>query len=239
MCEIAANGGDDCQCLPAWRLTNPREDKERISSSEGPLFSELPTATDTFYGRGDELLVITKALDPGTPGQKGIVLCGIGGSGKTQLALRYIKQHQQLYTAVIWINASTVEHTIQSFAEAADMISSNWPFRDLPLAYVGSCNWRRVITRMRSTCYTRWLLVIDGIDDLNQDNFKQYIPSCKFGSIIVTSTQNRAPEVFQLLRLDVDRLDLDSGRELLLTRAFGSISDADISEDGKILRLSR
>lgn len=235
MCEIAASGDDDSRCLPTRRPTNPREGKEIISSSEDPLFSELPTATDTFYGRGDELLVMANALDPITPGQKGIVLCGIGGSGKTQLALRYIKQYQQLYTAVIWINASTAEHTIQSFAETADMVSSNWPFRDLPLTYLGSCNWRKVIARMRSTRYTHWLLVIDGIDDLNQDNFKQYIPSCRFGSIIVTSTQSRAPEVFQLSRLDVDRLDLDSGRELLLTRAFGSISDADISEDGKIL----
>jgi hypothetical protein len=235
MCEIAASGDDDSRCLPARRPTNPREGKEIISSSEDPLFSELPTATDTFYGRGNELLVMANALDPITPGQKGIVLCGIGGSGKTQLALRYIKQYQQLYTAVIWINASTAEHTIQSFAETADMVSSNWPFRDLPLTYLGSCNWRKVIARMRSTRYTHWLLVIDGIDDLNQDNFKQYIPSCRYGSIIVTSTQSRAPEVFQLSRLDVDRLDLDSGRELLLTRAFGSISDADISEDGEIL----
>ena len=239
MCEIAASGDDDSQCLPAWRLTEPREDKERILSSKDPFFSELPTATDTFYGRGDELLVIAKALDPRTPGQKGIVLCGIGGSGKTQLALRYIKQYQQLYTAVIWINASTTEHTIQSFAETADMVSSNWPLRDLPLTYLGSCNWRKVISRMRSTRYTHWLLVIDGVDDLHQDNFKQYIPSCQFGSIIVTSTQSRTPEVFQLPRLDVDRLDLDSGRQLLLTRSFGSISDADISEDGEILRLTR
>ena len=239
MCEIAASGDDDSQCLPARRPTDLREDKERISSSNDPLFSELPEATDTFYGREDEQLVIAKALDPQTPGQRGIVLCGIGGSGKTQLALRYIKQYQQLYTAVIWIDASTAEHTIQSFAETADMISSKWPFRDLPLTYLGSCNWRKVIARIRSTRYTRWLFVIDGIDDLNQDNFKQYIPSCQFGSIMVTSTQSRAPEVFRLPRLDVDRLDLDSGRELLLTRSFGPISDADISEDGEILRLIR
>src|ERR1700728_3061559 len=150
MCGIAASDGDDSQCLPARRPTGPQEDEEIISSSKDPLFSELPTATDTFYGRGDELLAITNALDPRTPGQKGIVLCGIGGSGKTQLALRYIKQHQQLYTAVIWINASTAEHTIQSFAETAETVS-NWPFRDLPLTYSGSCNWRKVISRMRST----------------------------------------------------------------------------------------
>ena len=64
MCEIAASGDDDGQRLPDWRLTDLREDKERILSSNDPLFSELPEATDTFYGREDEQLVIAKALDP-------------------------------------------------------------------------------------------------------------------------------------------------------------------------------
>lgn len=151
------------------------------------LTSELPIATDTFCGRATELHAIKEALDPTKLGQKGIVLCGIGGSGKTQLTLRYIEQHQQLYTAILWIDASTIEHTNQSFAMAADVISSNWP-RDLPLTYSGSSDWRKVIGRLRSTCHTRWLLVIDSVDDLDQDNFRQYIPDCRYGSIIVTST---------------------------------------------------
>jgi hypothetical protein len=105
------------------------------NQTSGLLCSELPAATDAFCGRTMELLAIEEALDPTKQGQKGIVLCGIGGSGKTQLALRYIEQHQQFYTAILWINASTVEHTKQSFAEVADIISSNWPSRDLPLTY--------------------------------------------------------------------------------------------------------
>lgn len=193
----------------------------------------MSIATDTFCGRATEQLAIAEALDPTKPGQKGIALCGIGGSGKTQLALRYIEQHRQLYAAVIWINASSTQHTAQSFVEAADMISSYWPSRDCPLTYAGPSNWLKVVTRLRSTCYTRWLLIIDSVDDLNQDNFRQYIPSCNYGSIIVTSTQNQAPEVFRLLRLEVARLDPNSSRELLLTCAFGSIDNTPISEDGK------
>lgn len=196
------------------------------------LFSELPVTTDTFYGRAAELHAIEEALNPTKPGQKGIVLCGIGGSGKTQLTLRYIEKHQQSYTAILWIDASTIEHTKQSFAMAADVISSNWP-RDLPLTYVGSSDWHKVIARLRSTCHTRWLLVMDSVDDLDQDNFRQYIPSCPYGSIIVTSTQNQAPEVFRLSRLEIDRLDLDSGRELLFARTSSSMVDANQFLDGK------
>jgi len=143
-------------------------------------------------------------------------------------------EYQQHYTAIIWINAFTAEHTIQSFDEVADMVSSNWPPRDVPLAYTGSSSWRKVISRLRSTRYTRWLLIIDSVDDLDQDKFRQYVPSCQYGSILVTSTQYRAPEVFRLSRLDVDPLPVNSGRELLLTRAFGSVLNADLSEDGKI-----
>lgn len=223
------------------RLAGAFATKGAVSNSkmQGPglLCSELPASTDTFCGRAIELLAIEEALDPTKPGQKGIVLCGIGGSGKTQLALRYVEQHQRLYTAIFWINASTVEHTKQSFAEATDIISSNWPSGDLPLKHAGSSNWQKVIGRLRSTCYTHWLLVIDSVDDLDQDNFRQYIPSCDYGSVMITSTQSQAPAVFRLLGLEVDRLDIDSSRELLFLRASRSIENVDISEDGKKLQL--
>lgn len=198
-----------------------------------PLISELPAATETFCGRKSELLAIACTLDPRKPGQKGVVLCGIGGSGKTQLVLRYIEDCRHHYTAILWINASTAEHTMQSFAAAADIVSSSWPSRDLPLPSTGSSKWHKVIARLRYTCHTRWLLVIDSIDDLDRDNFRQYIPTCNHGSVIATSTQSQAPEVLRLSRLEVDRLDLESSRELLFTCAFGSIENAKISEDGK------
>jgi len=162
------------------------------------------------------------------------VLCGIGGSGKSQLALRYVKLYQQHYTAIIWVNASTAEHTIQSFDEVAERISSDWPPRDVPLVYKGSSNWRKVVSRLYCTRYTRWLLVIDSVDDLAQEKFRQYIPSCKYGSILVTSTQYQTADIFRMSRLEIDPLPVDDGRELLLTRSFGSVSNNDLPEDGNI-----
>ncbi|OCL01570.1 hypothetical protein AOQ84DRAFT_230809, partial [Glonium stellatum] len=195
------------------------------------LCSDLPMATDTFCGRVTELSAIADALKPTRLGRKGIVLYGIGGSGKTQLTLRYIEAHRQNYKAIIWIDASTIERTNESFAEAASIISSGWPGRDLPLVYSSSSNWKKVVARLRSTRHRDWLLVIDSVDDLTQQNFIQYIPSCNYGSVIVTSTQSEAPDVFKLAKLEVDSLDSASGRKLLFARALSSTTEAEISED--------
>jgi replication-associated recombination protein RarA len=176
-----------------------------------------------------ELHRMEERLDPGKPGQKGVVLCGIGGYGKTQTTLRFIMKNKELYSAFIWINALTIELTKQSFSEAADLIASNWPSRDVPMTYTGSSNWKKVITRLRTTRHSRWLLVIDSVDDLNLEKYTQYIPSCEHGSIIVTSTQTQASEVFRMPKLDIDSLDPRSSRELLIARVFGPAKEVDPS----------
>jgi hypothetical protein len=197
------------------------------------LFSELPPATDTFFGRTSELLTIEKALDPSKPGQKGIVLYGIGGSGKTQLALRYIEQHKQLYTAIFWINASTEEYLIQSFANAAEIISAHWPVADLFHNYTTSSGYQKVTGQLQSTSYTKWLLIIDSVDDFEQVSLKQYVPRCSHGSVIITSTQSRTGDVIRMPGLEVDHLDPGSSRELLLTCA--SRSTIDVSSEGEVI----
>ena len=87
----------------------------------------MPLSTDTFCGREVELQTMTGALHPAKPGPKakpkGLVLYGIGGSGKTQLALQYIQTHRNLYKAIVWINASSAQDLQATFAEAADLLS--------------------------------------------------------------------------------------------------------------------
>ncbi|KAL9094216.1 MAG: hypothetical protein Q9165_003356 [Trypethelium subeluteriae] len=195
--------------------------------------TELPTNTDTFHGRKDELRRMRKALDPAKPGQKGLLLYGIGGSGKTQLALRFIMEHAQLFSATIWINASTVEHTNQSFSEAAELIASEWPTNDLLSMSIGSENWKKVMSRLRTTRNSRWLLVIDSVDDLELENYARYKPSCEQGSIIVTSIQEQTAEVFRIERLQVEGLDVQSGSELLFSRSFDTSFCVDISSEDR------
>ncbi|KAI1642877.1 P-loop containing nucleoside triphosphate hydrolase protein [Daldinia loculata] len=191
--------------------------------------SELPVSTPTFYGRSTELEALFDVLDPSGPGRKGVAIFGIGGSGKTQLALKYIKEKKRLYSAVIWINAFTSEQLTQSFADAFHMISKSWTHKDVSNTYAGENMEYFVLGRLRTTLKRNWLLVIDSADDPNNHNLTQLIPDCSFGSIIVMSTRKHASDILEpygFEGIELDKLDDADATELLLdiTRVQVSVS---------------
>ena len=187
--------------------------------------------THTFYGRKNELCKIREALDPSRHGRKSLLLRGMGGSGKTQLALQHIQQDGHRYSAILWVNASSTEHARMSFSEAATTISSSWP-RELPVAFAGpnTDNVLKVTARLRSTRYTNWLIVIDSIDDPEEGQLSKYVPSGEYGSVLVTSTRHLVCNGFRPGNpLAVDGLDPQSSRDLILATA----ERADTGKDRK------
>src|SRR5512140_2880545 len=197
------------------------------------LMSDLPLATDTFYGRTGELETMHKVLDPSKPGRKGMALFGVAGSGKTQLALRYIRDTTCRFTAIAWINASSKEQMSQSFTEVSEAISISWPSKDLPVTYRGPSMEKRVLSRLRTTLYSQWLLVIDSADDTESINIWSLIPDCRHGSIIVTSTRRTAAELFEsngLAFLEIDSLDKSSASQLLFSSAHYKTTESQAEE---------
>jgi hypothetical protein len=168
-------------------------------------------------------------LEPSKPGRKAVLLCGIGGSGKTQLVLQYIEQHKTDYNAIIWINASTKESAARSLEEASIIIATQWP-ADLPLSSNGGSNTlSHVRSRLQHTRHREWLLVLDSLDD-PEHHFSEYIPSCNFGSVIVTSTAFRSCFGFRPEKtIEVEGLDTASALSLLNTTS----KQAGASEEGR------
>ncbi|VUC27492.1 unnamed protein product [Clonostachys rosea] len=205
----------------------------RLQSLQLTVFSGLPEKSPYFYGRDEELQQVRNGLDPSKPGRKAVLLYGIGGSGKTQLVLQHIEQHRADYTAVIWINASNKENAVRSFEEASLMIAAQWP-ADLPLPSSGSSNaLSHVRWRLLNTRYRRWLLVLDSLDDLDH-HFAEYIPSCTFGSVIVTSTAFRSCFGFRPEKpINVEGLSTASSLSLLYVTSKHTSSD----EEGKSIQL--
>uniref|UniRef100_A0A8H7N7Y5 PNPLA domain-containing protein n=1 Tax=Bionectria ochroleuca TaxID=29856 RepID=A0A8H7N7Y5_BIOOC len=179
--------------------------------------SGLPEKSPYFYGRDEELARMEDGLEPSKPGRKAVLLCGIGGSGKTQLVLQYIEQHKTDYNAIIWINASTKESAARSLEEASIIIATQWP-ADLPLSSNGGSNTlSHVRSRLQHTRHREWLLVLDSLDD-PEHHFSEYIPSCNFGSVIVTSTAFRSCFGFRPEKtIEVEGLDTASALSLLNT----------------------
>ncbi|KAJ7765218.1 P-loop containing nucleoside triphosphate hydrolase protein, partial [Mycena metata] len=100
------------------------------------------------------------------------VLHGLGGAGKTQIALKFIKESSSRFSDIFFIDTSTItmiETGLKSIAVQKD-------FGDSPqdgLLWLASK-------------LEEWLLFFDNADDPNI-NLHDYIPQCNHGNIIITS----------------------------------------------------
>uniref|UniRef100_A0A8H7TR42 DUF676 domain-containing protein n=1 Tax=Bionectria ochroleuca TaxID=29856 RepID=A0A8H7TR42_BIOOC len=102
----------------------------RIDPTFGQWFLplSLPGVTRVvhFVAREDELARIHEILHR-TDGRSTAIVQGLGGMGKTQLTLEYIKRHSEEYSAVIWLNAKDETSLKQTFAQQPKGYSDNIP----------------------------------------------------------------------------------------------------------------
>lgn len=71
-----------------------------------------------FIGREDVLSNVHKALDPGSENAsepKVYTVVGLGGMGKTQIALSYSFHHQDIFPVILWADADGQSKLSESF----------------------------------------------------------------------------------------------------------------------------
>ena len=87
-----------------------------------------------FFGRSSVLEKLDEVLEPRTPGrsQHLFALYGLGGSGKTQIALEYTYSRSKHYDIIIWILASSLEKIDQGFQKAAEQLGMDSNFSKDP-----------------------------------------------------------------------------------------------------------
>ncbi len=105
----------------------------------------------------------------GPDGRRTAVLHGLGGMGKTQLAIAYLRRYQSHYSATIWLNARDETSLQQSFAWAAELILRQYP----RFAYLKTAVESRDLDTIADAVKRwldepkndHWLLVYDNYDD--------------------------------------------------------------------------
>ena len=153
---------------------------------------------------------------PGTSRQQRAVLWGLGGFGKTRIALEYLKTYQEDYSAILWINAATYDSAEESFAQAANILKSRRFFHPDAPSVGARANMRLVNQWLASKKNIDWLMIIDSLDDLESFDCRDLVPQCSHGSIIVTSTQSHTKNVFQSPSLELGNLKIFDGCQMLL-----------------------
>jgi tetratricopeptide (TPR) repeat protein len=177
----------------------PEEAGIRYPGVLSPWFA-APTRNDRFTGRitdlqqlRDQLRADRRAVVVQAPP---VALHGLGGVGKTQLALEYVHRFRADYDVVWWIDASQTQ-----FVDAA-LIDLG---RRLKLVTVASVDAAQVtLDGLKSGALSdRWLLVYDNAED--PDAIKDLMPTEGPGHLLITSRNRDWEKQAQTLPVDVFR----------------------------------
>ena len=165
-----------------------------------------------------------------------VILHGLGGIGKTQLAVTYAKRYRDEYSAILWFNIKDETSIQQSFTKVARRILQQHPNASRLSTLDLQQDYKKVAEAVQAWLSlpgnTRWLLVYDNYDtpklgdgtDNEGIDIGRFLPEAYQGSIIVTT---RSSQVhlgrrvrIQKLKSIYDSLEIlatTSGRDCLIT----------------------
>ncbi|KAJ7061326.1 P-loop containing nucleoside triphosphate hydrolase protein [Mycena amicta] len=166
-----------------------------------------PLPSKFFQGRKDILLQLDRLFQPiEKKEQKVVLLHGLGGAGKTQIALKFIAESGARFTDQFKINASSAETIEVGYKQIAMA-------KKLGDTAEAGQTWLKAHR-------AEWLLLFDNADQPNLD-LGAFLPQCNHGNILITS---RSPGLWAYTgspqkAIAVSNLLPDDAVLLLLNRA--------------------
>lgn len=139
-----------------------------------------------------------------------VVLIGMGGAGKTQLALKYCRlmKGSGRYRAIFWLDASSRNALYRAMEIIAKQLSPGLEL-DNPGASVS------LVKDVLSNWSDAWLMVFDNLDNPSDLQYvSDFFPDNPCSSILVTSRYAGSRELEH--PIEVDSMDEEEGLQLLL-----------------------
>ena len=151
----------------------------------GPKPSNLPFGRNSHFGqRQDEMTKLESALahEGGVAAlTQPQVVHGLGGVGKTQLAIQYAWQHAESFSALLWLPADSESSIVTGLARLCELL-------DLPEKEAREDSVRAEAVRRWLRLRSGWLLIADNVDTPEaQSALLREMRDWHHGRVIITS----------------------------------------------------
>ena len=149
-----------------------------------------------------------------------LAIYGLGGTGKTQLALKYIESHKSDYNPILWIDAKDSKTVRSSFERCAAELQLSVDITSTQESALADSAIVQAVLRWlqnRKESDDEWLIVFDNADDVTW-GLNKVLPKGRRGNVIITSQDNQSPRLFKggCETLRVDTMEHLEARALLL-----------------------
>src|SRR6266480_1309294 len=155
------------------------------SAVSTPLSSELywhvPYQRNPYFTGQEAILTLLHnqfRVDGSTASTRIEAISGLGGIGKTQLALEYAYRHGNEYQTVLWANADARESLVSEYVALAT-------FLGLPEHEAQDQGMVVEAVKYWLDTHDRWLLILDNADDVAMA--RDFLPQARKGHILLTT----------------------------------------------------
>src|SRR6266480_122378 len=137
-----------------------------------------------------------------------LAISGLGGIGKTQVALEYVYRYRDDYHAIFWVRAETRETLAMDYVK---------PDRSFHLQYQGERDQDCSIEAVKCWLglHRHWLLILDNVEEIGL--LEEFLPGEVCGHVLLTTQMQATGTLAQ--RVELPPLDQDEGALFLLRRA--------------------
>ena len=170
-----------------------------VTNSAKAVPFQVPSRNPYFCGRDSELEAITAHLKGTERGCAQSAICGLGGVGKTSLAVEYLWRHREDYKdGIFWVSGESDILFEETFGDLAKLIGT----------FVKD-DFRETLKETNRYLQRReqlWCLVVDNLDLQNLTKDMSYLLQGKWkqgahGHIIIT-TRRVAKEISELVQME-------------------------------------
>ncbi|QDT96282.1 FxSxx-COOH system tetratricopeptide repeat protein [Gimesia aquarii] len=185
-------------------------------------FNENPA----FTGRENELKNLRSRLTSGGRTALTQAIRGLGGIGKTQIAVQYAYQYQAEYEFVFWVQLTDEEKREQtdplllllnSYVGYCEKLSIPFDQTEAETAIPAFKNWLEQ--------HHNWLLIFDNADQPN--SLERFLPLQSQGHILLTSRASVFDTLQILEPIEVDKLPLDQATAFLIKRVARELNESE------------